>query len=418
MYAFSTALSALRAHEEAVDVVGNNLANLNTSGYKSSGVAFSDLVSQTLGAGSTQIGMGVHHPTTVREFSQGPVQSSGRLLDAAIQGSGFFVSRDSNGKTVYSRVGSFKLAADGTLVTQSGDAALGWKAVDGVVDVSKTAGELTVSVGSLLPPKTTANIAMDLNLNSKAAADATSSFPAPIEVVDSLGQTHVLTVTFTKDDLGSWTYAVSIPASELDDDGKVEVGDPAGATGTLTFDENGKLDTSAFTGPISEKISITGLKNGAADMTIDWSLVDASGVPTITQLVADSSVSGISQDGYQASELTQVSIADGGVIVAEYSNGRQQVVGALAIANIRNPETLLAIGGNSYQATAATADPAIGTSGTGGRGEIVGGALEGSNVDMAREFTNLIVYQRGYQANAKVISAADEISQQTINLIR
>jgi flagellar hook protein FlgE len=423
MLSFSTALSALKANENSVDVVGNNLANLNTSGFKASSLAFSDMVSQTMGAGVTQIGTGVNTPRTVREFTQGPLQPSSRPLDAAISGPGFFVSQNSAGGDVYSRVGSFKLNSDGYLVTQSGDKVLGWSAVNGVIDASKTAAPIQVSVGSLLNPNTTTKMSMEINVNSQAdAANPASAFPAPIEVVDSLGVSHVLTITFTKDttNVNQWHYAVSVPSGDYKSGAGNGAALASGATGTLNFDTNGKLilPTSGTTTTTSDTITIKGLSDGAADMSITWSWVDGNGQPIISQLAAQSAQSGISQDGYEASELTQVSIADGGTIVAEYSNGKQQIAGQLAIANIRNPETLQAIGDNGYIATAETAQAAVGVPNSGGRGDIKGSYLEGSNVDIAREFTNLIVYQRGYQANAKVISAADDMSQQTINLIR
>jgi flagellar hook protein FlgE len=419
MNSFSTALSALKGHEQAVDVVGNNLANLNTSGFKSSGVAFSDLVSQTMGSGTTQVGMGIATPRTIREFTQGPIQPTGRALDAAIQGSGFFVTQDANGRTLYSRVGNFKLAADGSLMTQSGASVLGWPAVGGKVDTTTPAGPLSVSVGTLLQPQTTTTMSMNVNLNSQTdAASAANSFTAPVSVVDSLGVSHVLSITFTKDAANplTWTYKASLPAADLKAAGSGVFFGAAGtaASGTLTFDSKGNLVTAAT----SETITIKGLADDADPMKITWDFLDPNKNSMITQLAAESSQSGITQDGYEAAELTKLSIADGGAIVAEYSNGRQQVAGQLAIASIRNPETLLAVGDNSFQATADTAGAAIGMAGTGGRGQIVGGSIEGSNVDIAREFTNLIVYQRGYQANAKVITAADDLSQQTINLIR
>jgi flagellar hook protein FlgE len=422
MNSFSTALSALKGHEQAVDVVGNNLANLNTSGFKSSGLAFSDLVSQNMGSGKTQIGMGIGTPRTIREFTQGPIQPTGRPLDAAIQGSGFFVTQDTNGKTLYSRVGSFNLSGDGSLLTQSGASVLGWPAVAGKVDTTRTAGPLSVSVGTLLQPHTTTALSMNVNLNSQTdAASTANSFTAPVNVVDSLGVSHVLSVTFTKDPATplTWTYKASLPAADLKAAGSGVFFGAAGtaASGTMTFDSKGNLITAA-PAAASDTITIKGLSDEADPLKITWNFLDPNKNSMITQLSAESSQSGIVQDGYQASELTGLSIANGGAIIAEYSNGLQQIAGQLALASIRNPETLLAVGDNSFQATAETAGAAIGMASTGGRGQIVGGSIEGSNVDIAREFTNLIVYQRGYQANAKVITAADDLSQQTINLIR
>lgn len=164
-------------------------------------------------------------------------------------------------------------------------------------------------------------------------------------------------------------------------------------------------------------INITGFVNGAANMTLTWQLYDKS-TPRLTQYTQPSAISANAQDGSPAAQLIRVGLADGGRVLAQYSNGQQQVVGQLAMASIRNPESLIAVGNNNYQLSARSALPAIGLPGTGGRGTILGGTVEFSNVDIAREFTQLIVLQRGYQANAKVVAVVDDLSQETINLKR
>jgi flagellar hook protein FlgE len=365
------------------------------------------MVSETMGGGSVQVGTGVT-ASTIRNFTQGPVQSTGQPLDAAIQGSGFFVTKDANNQTVYTRVGNFKLNSNGFLVDQSGSQVQGWNATNGVVDVSKTAGPLQLSVGALLPPQATTQMTWDLNLNSQASA-TDPSFPAPMNIVDSLGISHVVTVNFTKDATtpNTWHYTVA----NLDSG---ETPTLASGGGTLTFDNTGKLIGPT---PASDTINITGLADGAKDMSISWNFLDQNNQPRITQFASPSALSAMNQDGYEAAELTQVAIS-GGTVVAQYSNGKQQVAGQLAVASIRNPDTLQSVGNNGFVTTTATAPPALGMANTGGRGQVLGGSIEGSNVDIAKEFTNLIVYQRGYQAAAKVITTADELSQQTIELIR
>lgn len=409
--AFSTALSALSAHARAVDVVGNNLANLNTAGFKANSVSFFDIVTQSLGAGlgTGQTGFGVSSPIALRQFSQGAIQTTGGALDAAIQGDGFLIVRDASGRQMYTRGGSLLVDRDGNLVTVKGQRLQGWMADStGAVNPGGALTGLTVPVGALLRPIVTTSFSMDLNLNASAPAGAT--FANTIEVFDSLGAPHIITVEFTKTATpGEWDYSISIPDSDV-------TSPVTPLTGTLTFSSAGQLTSPALTDP-APRFVVTGLANGAANLTLDWQLFSGT-APRITQLAQPSAVSATSQNGAPAAQLLRVSLASGGTIFANYSDGRQVVVGQLAMASIRNPESLVALGDNAYELSALTADPAIGLPGTGGRGQIVGGAIESSNVDLAREFTNLIIYQRGYQASARVITTADEMSQETMNLRR
>lgn len=409
---FSTALSALSAHATAVDVVGNNLSNLNTPGFKTSVVSFHDLVTQSLGAGlgETQVGFGVGRPVTIRQFSQGAIQTSPGQLDAAIQGDGFLVVKDHAGNTVYTRGGNLQVDKEGNLLTSTGERLQGWTETAGVVNTSGPIADIVVPVGTVRPPVASTEISFDMNLN--AADSAGASFSSSIEVFDSLGTSHVITVTFTKaTDPKVWNYSVQFPAGDVANAGDV-TGD---LTGTITFDSAGKLvDPPAGTSPA---IAIANLNSGAEPMNLTWQLYNGQ-TPRLSQFAQPTAISANSQNGSAAAQLIRVGLAEGGKVLAQYSNGRQSVVGQLAMASIRNPESLLAVGNNNYQLSARTALPAIGTPGTGGRGTIIGGAVEYSTVDIAREFTQLIVLQRGYQANAKVITAVDELSQETINLKR
>ena len=417
---FSTALSALNATSTAIDVVGNNLANLNSPGFKTSAVVFRDLVTQSLGAGlgETQVGFGTGQPLTVRQFTQGAIQTTSGLLDAAIQGDGFFVTKDGAGNTLYTRAGNFQTDKSGNLLTDTGFQVQGWttvNAVTGEVDTNGPIGNIVIPVGSLKAPTPTSTMTLDVNLNSSAAADATSAFSTPVTVYDSLGTSHVLTLEFEKTGANTWTYQVEIPGEEVT---AGTAGTPyaiSGATGTLTFDETGQLTDPAPGTPIN--IAIAGLSDGAADMSIDWDPYNATGAGRITQFGQKSAPSASSQNGSAAAQLVHVGLADGGQILAQYSNGDQVVVGQVALASIRNPDSLIAAGNNNFQLSARTATPSIGLPGTGGRGTIAGGSIEASTVDIAREFTNLIVYQRGYEANSRVVTTADQLSQDTINLI-
>lgn len=416
---FSTALSALSATSTAIDVVGNNLANMNTPGFKTSEVDFSDLVTQSLGSGlgETQVGFGTALPTTVAQFTQGALETTNGLDDAAIQGSGFFVVNDPSSGTEYTRAGDFQVDKSGNLMTNSGQYVQGWTTMNpstGEVDTTGPIGNITIPEGTLQPPVATTTFSDSMNLNSAANADSTSTFTTPVTVYDSLGNSHVLTLNLQKTGPNQWSYDVTIPGSDVSG-GTAGTPFDTGASGTLTFDSSGNLIDPPAGSPIS--VSISGLTDGAADMNLSWNLYDSSGSPLITQFAQTSASSSNTQNGAPAAQLYQVSIADGGGIVAEYTNGNQVTVGQLALAGIENPSTLVAVGNNNYQLSSATATPSVGVPNSGGRGQVVGGSIESSTTDIATEFTNLIVYQRSYEANAHVVTTADQLSQDTINLI-
>jgi flagellar hook protein FlgE len=407
--AFSTALSGLNANSTAINIVGNDLANLNTIGFKGSEVSFQDLLSQSLGGSSSQVGLGVGPVTAVPQYTQGSIQSTGGPTDAAIEGDGFFVVNDSNNQTLYTRDGSFQLNATGDLVTASGDTVQGWSATNGNVNTNGPVGNITVPLGANIPATATTTMSLDLNLNASSATGAT--FTAPIQVYDSEGNSHSLTATFTNSGSNSWAYTVTIPTADLQSGGSNSV-----ATGTLTFDSSGNLLTPAASSD-PQTVSITGLADGASDMTIDWNLYNSGGDGTITQYAEASGVSGTTQNGSAAGQISNVSLQNGGLLVADYSNGQQLTVGELALASISNPDSLLNVGNNNLHAAPDTATPAVGTANSGSRGQIVAGALESSTVDIAQEFTNLLTFQNSYQANSRVITTADELLQETVNLI-
>jgi flagellar hook protein FlgE len=410
---FSTALSALSAHTTAIDVVGNNLANLNTPGFKASTVSFHDLVTQSLGAGlgDTQVGFGVGTPITLRQFSQGAIQSTGGPLDVAIQGDGFLITHNSQGATQYTRGGNLQVDTAGNLITATGERVQGWSIDGNTLDTNLPLGDIKVPVGALKAPIPTTNTSVDLNLNASATAGPPpDTFSTSMQVYDSLGNTHVITYQFTKTATANqWSYSMSVP------DADVATPIPP-VTGNIQFDGSGKLvsplPTDANYPPV---LKITGLKDGASDQSITWNFYNGT-APRMTQFSQPSASSALAQDGAAAANLVHVGLADGGKVIAQYSSGVQVTVGQLAMATIRNPESLLAVGDSSYGLSALSALPAVGLPNTGGRGQVLGASVEASTVDIAKEFTNLIVFQRGYQANTKVITTVDQISQDTIAL--
>lgn len=411
--AFTNALSGLQANAQAINVVSGNLANEDTNGYKAETVSFEELVSQIGGESDGNLnGAGVV-PLSTQTFSQGSITTTGQPYDAAIQGNGFFVVQSNQGQQAFTRDGSFTLNAQGDLLTQSGEFVQGWNGLNGVVDTNAPLSNIVVPVAGLQAPTVTTNFSLSLNLDSAAQPGTTAAtFSSPIQVVDSEGQLHTLTVTYNETAVGSWNYTVSIPSSDLNSASGTNT---TLATGTLTFDQNGNLTSPAAGSPIP--ISITGLADGASDLSINWNLYDANGNPQITQYDQASANLSSTQNGVQAGQLNSISIGQNGQLTAVYSNGDNVAVGQLAVATVLNPSSMQDLGNNTFGVTSATSIPSIGVPGTGSRGTVTGGALESSTVDIATEFTNLLIYERGYQANSKVITTEDQVLQTTLSLI-
>jgi flagellar hook protein FlgE len=413
MSSFSTPLSGLTAASDALDIVGNNLANLNTTGYKDTTIEFYDLLQQSIAGGAVQIGGGVSATHSETIFNQGSIQQTGGAFDAAIQGNGFFVLNDPNGNTLYTRAGNFQLDKSGNLITGNGQFVQGWSATNGVINTNGPVGNITIPENALQAPTATTDFTLNGNLMANATVGTTdATFASSVQVYDSLGQAHTLTVTFTETAANTWGYSVDIPGADLK---AGTAGTPSQlATGTLTFDTNGNLLTPASPGQIA--ISAKGLSDGASDMTMNWNLYDTNNNPTFTQFAQASALSGSSQNGNAAAEVTQVSLSNGGGVFVNYSDGQQLQIAQLALASIANPNSLVAVGQSNYEIGADTSTPVVGMPGTGSRGNIQGGAIEDSTVDIATEFTNLIVYQRSYEANSKVISTQNQLTQDLLSI--
>jgi flagellar hook protein FlgE len=411
--AISNALSGLTANATAINIVSNNLANLNTTGYKDEQVSFEDLVNQSLsGIASATSVNGSTIAQGKQQFTQGSVQTTGNPYDAAIQGGGFFVLQDTAGQSLYTRQGNFQVNSAGDLVNSAGQYVQGWNAVNGNLNTNGATGNIQLPNGLAQPPVATQNFTLSVNLASNVTVGSTEgTFSSPIQVVDSQGDTHTLTVTYTETATNNWSYQVTIPQTDIAATASNVVG-----SGTLSFDQNGQLLTPAA-GAGGIPISIPTLNSTAAPMTLNWNLYNTAGVPLIAQDTTTSANLSDTQDGLQAGQLSNMSIGANGAIVATFTNGQTENVAQIALASVLNPGSMQQFDGNSFVPTAATAIPVIGLPSTGARGDVTGGALESSTVDIATEFTNLLTFERGYQANSKVITTEDQIVQQTIALI-
>ncbi len=413
MSAFSIPLSGLAASSDSLNVIANNLANLNTYGYKDESLNFADVFNQMQGVSGNgdpiQIGSGVEIAGETANATNGTVTATGIASNMALQGNGFFVIENTtNHQMSYTRDGDFTVNSQGQLCTAQGQLVLGYPAINGVVSTSSALGPIDVNQAANIPAVATTTFSMNTNLN--AGASVGDSFSTPITVYDSLGTSHVLTATFTNSGANSWSYNITIPSSDVGGTS----GSSSVATGTLTFDANGNLTSP--TAPVSG-INITGLSDGASAMNLTWDLNGAGGKPTVTQQDATSATASTSQNGYGVGTLTGYSILADGTVQGQFSNSQTMALGQVAVANFANTQGLTQTGNDDLLATFASGTPNVGTAGAGANGTITGAAVEESNVDLSTEFANMIVAQQTYEANAKVLTTMDQVSQATIQLI-
>jgi len=407
---FSIPLSGLAAASEELSVISNNLANLNTVGYKADQASFKDLFYQTYGMDGAndpvQVGEGVTMGSVSPLFTNGSLQATGVPTDAAITGNGFFVVQQ-NGVQEYTRAGNFTINQFGQLTTQDGALVMGYPAVNGAISPSQTLSPIVINQGQLIPGTATTSMQNQTNLDANAAIG--DSFSTPISVYDSLGTAHVLTYQYTKTAANTWSYQITLPAADTGGTGAPTMI----SSGTLNFNGDGTL--ASPTAPVTG-IAITGLADGAANMNLTWNVQDVNGNSLLTQTNSASATANESQNGYGAGTLLSFNIGTDGTIQGSFSNSQTIPLGQIVIANFANPDGLQRAGNNSFMTTLSAGSPVIGVAGTGGRGTITGGSLEQSNVDIATEFSNMIITQRGYEANAKVVTTFDQLTQDTINM--
>ena len=424
MASFSIPLTGLNADSKALNTIANNLSNMNTTAFKSQTTNFSDLFYQQIGSTGSgdpiQVGAGVQVAANRTNFAQGSFNSTGNATDVALNGNGFFVVGNDSGSYEYTRAGNFSLTSTGSLVTTNGLDVMGYPAVNGVVNTNAPLTAINIPVGQVQQPQATTSLNMTMNLDATATAGTT--FPAPITVHDSLGVSHIATVTYTQTGANTWSYSAALPASEF------ASGISTPVTGTMNFDANGNLasiTSGGVTTPVgtaagdasSIPLSFAGLADGAADLNMSWDLLGPSGTPTIGQVAASSAVSATTQDGYEPGQYQSFSISPDGTVTAAYSNGQKQNVGQLALANVTNVQGLQMLGDGDYATTRASGTASIGTSGSAGLGTLQNGALEQSNVNISAEFSNLIIAQRAFEANSKAVTTFDTVTQETINMI-
>lgn len=487
--ALFSAISGLRNHLLFIDVVGNNIANVNTIAFKANRVTFQDVLGQTIrgatapqgGIGGTdpiQIGLGMQLGGVKTLHTQGSLQSTGKLTDFAIQGDGFFLLSDGS-RTFFSRDGSFDVSINGDLVNPvNGFKTMGWVAdQNGAVDITTPVQPIAIPFGTRISAKRTTSVGLSGNVDASHAVG--KSFSTTVSVFDSLGVQNSVKVSFTKMAANQWTVTNSAnvtavlaagtgsidsitgtPTQEIRPGDWVITSDAvgslsavftpvngvaeaaiggtitAGGTNTtlipgVTLTNGGALAAGSDTLTIAGGVDITFSTSGqylATNPAIFVSLTLTNGADTpqnvtidlsdLTQFSGTGQIATKSSDGFPAGSLISFAVGSGGDVTGIFSNGSNQLLGQVALGLFTNPAGLAKEGNNLFSQTSNSGEPIVGTPGTGGRGVVTTGALEGSNTDLAQEFTNVILAQRGFQASARVITAADQMLADLVNIRR
>ncbi len=396
-------ITGLRQHQTLMDVVSNNIANVNTTGFKASSVTFEDTLSQLLrspaspgnglgGINPAQVGLGVQLGSISSNFTQGSAQNTGKSTDLMIQGDGFFVVRNGN-DTAYTRAGAFTFDTDGRLVNSEGMTVQGWLGTNGAVNTDGSLQDIVLPAGTIVPPIPSSNVTLSGNIS----AGTTTSLTLSQTVYDSAGTAHNLSMVLSPSStVSGFDVAVS------------DTTDPTGSTitaGAVAFNTDGSFDSTS-----GDSVNPTVTLADGTSVTI--------GLSGITQYGGPKSLSVTAADGAAAGSLQQFQISQDGSVIGVFSNGQKLTMAKIALANFNNPMGLEKIGGTAYRATTNSGIAQVGTPSSGGRGSLLGGALEMSNVDLAQEFTNLIIAQRGFQANSRVITTSDQMLQDLVDIKR
>jgi len=419
--ALYSGVSGLNTNSQAMTVIGNNLANTNTVGFKGARTVFSDLLSSSISGsgGMSQVGRGVGMSVVDNIYSQGTFQSTESGLDLAIEGQGFFILKQPGNDTAYfSRAGAFRFDENGYLVSPEGMRVQGQAYNAAGVLVPGDPTDIRVSNIGLIKGEATTAVTLNTNLDSAEAimaspfdvADPTTyNYSCSTQIFDSLGNPHLLTTYFCKTGDNQWDWHWSAQ------DNTGAILQSTGAAGQLYFTPDGVLtDTAGGTapaaGPIIGAIPAIDWQNGTAPTAIDLTF-------DTTQFYSNSTVISQNQNGYAAGQLTNIAINNEGAVVASYSNGQQVKVSQLMLARFTNPNGLESAGSNTFLATNNSGPARTGLPGP-ELGKIYTNSLEMSNVDMGAEFVRMITVQRGFQANSKIITTVDDMLNDLINLKR
>src|SRR5216683_23968 len=366
---FSIALSGLQAESVALNTIGNNLANLNTTAFKRQTTSFEDLFYQEIGKSGSgdaiQVGAGTKVSGTSTDFTEGTIlpDESMNTAHMAVAGDGFFVV-EQGGVQSLTRAGNFQLDSSGNLITQDGQQVMGYPSVNspnGVVNQNITLTPITIPLGKVQEPHFTFDFYLTANLDSRAAVGTT--FSSPVQIYDTLGQSHQLTVNYIKTATNTWNYTVTLPPGDA-------TGAPINNTGTMIFDSSGLLISPAGA---QDNIIFPGLRDGAKDLNMSWPIGRFTGKPTITQLASDSTNIETFQNGHSSGIYQSFTVDSKGVITLQLDNGQTMPWGQIALATVANPEGLIAVGNNNYETTTASGQATIGIAGAGGRGTIYDG---------------------------------------------
>jgi flagellar hook protein FlgE len=417
---FQQGLSGLNATAKSLEVIGNNIANSQTYGAKSARAEFGDVYAAALnGAGANSIGIGVNLSAVSQQFTQGNISTTDNPMDLAINGAGFFQVTDGNSPVTYTRNGQFKVDRDGFIVNNSLQKLLGYPASGTGIIQPGTAVPLQLPTSGI-NPQTTANIMLEMNLDSRLAvtaptAGAQINFADPatynnatsMTVYDAKGQDIALTYYFQKSATDTWNVFVTANGTTLGGTAAA----PTPVT-TITFPPDGSAPTSPAA-PVSIDIPASTNLAGAATLAIPGVLLDLT---RASEFGTNFGVTNMTQDGYAPGQLNSITVENNGIVMARYSNGQSKPAGQVEVANFRNPQGLQPLGENAWGRTFTSGDPVLGTPGNGNLGVLQSGALEESNVDLTGELVNMITAQRTYQANAQTIKTEDQIMQTLVNM--
>ncbi|GJL78758.1 MAG: flagellar hook protein FlgE [Nitrospinaceae bacterium] len=407
--ALFTGVSGLTSNSQALNIIGDNIANVNTVGFKGSKAVFSDTFSTLLANGDTtsQVGTGSQLQSVLQSFTQGAFESSSNALDMAVDGSGFFIVNNGIGN-FYTRNGQFRLNDQGLVQSSTGETLQGFQITNGVTSSSLTSVDLA---GVQSAPQASTTFTLGANLNSASSGGTT--FTSPVTLFNSVGTQVIMSMTFTKATTGNtWSFVASPSTGAV----------TSGASGTVTFDTTGQL-SAINGGAIADQTIVIDYSSSnppANTQTLTWDLVDSTGATNrkFTGFAAQSNNNSLIQDGFPTGTLIGLSVNSAGVISGLFNNGQSDNLFQVGLADFLSPVGLNRVGQNLFAESGQSGQPILGAAETGGFGSVLGSSLELSNVDLASEFVTMIQTQQAFQASARVITTTDDLLTETVNLVR